>query len=74
MFTKYKQKEKIDPEKLAICGHCKHEFFKANMRRCPHPLVQQLCGEWICYHCCMRCDFGEKAIGIGGIRCTFKGA
>lgn len=71
MLHKNKTKE-INPDKLAECGRCKNEFYKANMRQCPHPLVQELCGEWICYHCCMRCDYVERTKDVAGVKCGYR--
>ena len=73
MFNKYEKREKIDPDKLAICGRCKNEFYKSNMRQCPHPVVRELCGEWICVYDCMRCSFSKKASKSFGLYiCTYK--
>ncbi len=55
--------------KTAVCGHCKHEFYTSNMKRCPHPVVQKACGPWICYYCCRKCRHGQR-VG-SGVKCVY---
>lgn len=52
------------------CGKCDNEFEGYPIiRRCPHPVVNEKLGKYVCYFCCKKCRHNDNK--VLGVRCIY---
>lgn len=54
------------------CARCKRVYNAGMVLFCPHPRVQELCGDSICLYCCKRCIHHETVPFMDGVRCGYE--
>lgn len=48
------------------CAHCHQMFNDGAVKKCPHPAVNRIYGDNICYRCCSKCKHVIINCGLYG--------
>lgn len=57
--------------KRSICSKCGHLFDYGTVRDCPHPAVNKVYGDRMCFYRCSGCSFKTKERHTGAIGCGY---
>lgn len=57
--------------KTRVCSRCGREWREDMLRACPHPKVQEVFGEYICWYCCKHCKHRIPVKYYDGLKCGY---